>query len=886
MRFRVLGPVNVSPRTPTAGKVRVVLAVLLIRANETVSTECLIDELWDNSPPRTAATTLQVYISQLRRILAEGDPPDAPQGQRLTTVAPGYCLRADDDEVDLMRFESLHRAGKAAYERGDFTEASDLLREGLGLWSGEALSGIPHGYTLSGASVRLNEIRMTVLEQRITADLRLGRHKELVSELMALVSEHPLRETLYAHLMVALFRSGRQSDALRTFAKARKGLVDELGIEPGPGLRHLHERILRSDANLAWREPAAPAAPAPPPTAWLPPALADFVGREDAVAAAQRTIAAAGERSPARLLVVSGRAGVGKSAFAVELARRSGEHFPDGGVFVRLRSPEGAALSARQATELLAQRLEAGRAGPEPAGQVPDPADRLKRLVRGRRMMVILDDASGEEQVRPLLAALPDAFVVVTARRALAGLDAARHLVLEMLQPKEAQQLLEEIVGARVQQDPEAALEIARLCGYLPLGLRVAGAALAARPHWTVPALAQRLRGETSGLAELVAGDLDVRAGLAHGYLDADPGQRWAFRTLALAPAPSFPLWSAAAALGTSAPEAERIVDELVQSFLMEVRQQNGGSGPRYSLHRLLRALALDLLAQDDPDTVTAALERLGEACVDIARYADAQLTPGRAECGPDGSEPPVRDPARAAEAVGSNPVLWFQEECAGLVDVLRRAHANGLWPLVWRLAESLSGYFEARAAWDEWAETHELALDAARREGDTGAQARVLRSLGDLAWQQHRCRDAGRHFEDARALFRALDDRIGAARCTIGLGDVTLSEGEPARAAKIYGDALAQCEEFGDARGRADALRGLAIVELQCGRAEPALDAFTAFGEEAEQIGDRRWAGFARRTKAWILEQAPEWRGGQTPWVPRAVEARPGIWVVAGDVD
>jgi tetratricopeptide (TPR) repeat protein len=234
-----------------------------------------------------------------------------------------------------------------------------------------------------------------------------------------------------------------------------------------------------------------------------------------------------------------------------------------------------------------------------------------------------------------------------------------------------------------------------------------------------------------------------------------------------------------------------------------------------------------------------------------------------------------------AAEVVGTTPVHWFQEEGPGLVDAVRRSHTAGLWPLTWQLAESLSGYFDARAAWVEWEETHSLALDAARRERNALAEAAILRSLGDLAWQQQRVRQAAAHYENARALYLAARDHSGAARCLVGLADVQLSEGDSPLAAKIFADALGQCTDAGDERGRADALRGLAVVELQCGRAEAALNAFAAFAEAAERLGDRRWIQFANRTRAWILEKAVDWSDPHEPWIPQAVEARPGIWVV-----
>nr|WP_231650630.1 BTAD domain-containing putative transcriptional regulator [Streptomyces clavuligerus] len=259
MRFRVLGPVSMSPRTPSAAKPRALLATLLVRAGEVVPAHSLIDELWGTEPPRTATTTLQVYVSQLRKILAEDEhgadrPPEGaePAGGLLLTRAPGYLLQIPDQEnaFDLPCFERLRNDGRAAHQERDFARASRLLHEALALWSGPALSGIPHGVRLESAAIRLDELRMEVLEQRIVADLRLGHHQELAGELLALANEHPLRETLHGHLMVALYRTGRGSDALRVYGRLRHSLVEELGVEPGPGLARLHERVLRRDPAL------------------------------------------------------------------------------------------------------------------------------------------------------------------------------------------------------------------------------------------------------------------------------------------------------------------------------------------------------------------------------------------------------------------------------------------------------------------------------------------------------------------------------------------------------------------------------------------------------------------------------------------------------------
>ena len=909
MKFRILGPVSMSPHTPTAAKVRVLLAVLLLRGNEVVPTESLIDELWDVSPPRTVTTTLQVYISQLRTTLAAGAPESLPRDRDrdLQTVPPGYRLRIAPDDLDLPVFESFRRHGREAYDRGDFAEASHLLQEGLRLWTGVPLSGITHGPMLSSAAVRLEETRISTLEQRIAADLRVGRHRELTGELMALVGEHPFREILHAHLMVALYRCDRQSDALQAFKSARRGLVSELGVEPGAGLRRLHERILRSDPTLVWRGAAADER-VPLPVIRMPHAAADFTGREELLTRAGKLLTApvpaqgaAADTAvpsgmPPRVLAVGGRAGVGKTAFALELARRHAADFPDGRVLVQLRGPQGQALDSAQTMSRVLWQLEGVREAPVdrtvPADGSGDDraglARLLQRRLQGRTLLLVLDDAVSEAQLRPVLAAASDCFVVVTSRRTLAGLDGVRHLALEEMKPAEAQQLLLRVVGGRIADDPSAALEIAELCGCLPLALRVAAATLTAKPHWTAGSLARRLAEEGAGLDHFTLGDLDVRASLLVGYQEAGEAERSAFRRLSLGPASGFELWAAAALLNTSRAAAEQVVEQLVEAHLLSVRRGAQERPARYSYHRLLHALARELLAAEEPvGAQQAATERLCAAYLRLARHADALLAPGRrlpvpGPLGADASPAPTEPrPATGGAGPGEAPVVWFRDELEALVSVVRRAHADGLWELVWQLAAAMAGYFEAAAAWTHWAETYELALDAARRAEQPGARAAVLQSLGDLAWQQHRFRQARENYESAGALFHELRDPCGEARCLVGTADVELSEGDVERAAKLYAEAAELHRLGADRRGRADVSRGRALVALLQGRTEAALQAFAEFTEAAEQLGDRRWARFGYRSTERILEHMVDWfESGQRP-APSAVEARPGTWLV-----
>ncbi|MDX3517426.1 AfsR/SARP family transcriptional regulator [Streptomyces scabiei] len=906
MRFRVLGPVSLSPRTPSAAKPRALLATLLVQAGEVVPVHSLIDELWGTEPPRTATTTLQVYVSQLRKVLADSEGR-APAGELLTR-APGYLLAVPEGEFDLPCFERLRAEGRSAYQEGDFAGASRLLHEALALWTGPALSGIPHGVRLESAAIRLDELRMEVLEQRIVADLRLGRHQELAGELLALANEYPLRESLHGHLMVALYRTGRGSDALRVYGRLRHSLVEELGVEPGPGLSRLHERVLRRDPSLDWQPPRAargdgrdgagraepgretgvpahPGAPrraagpiggplplpGPPPA--LPPAPPGFVGRHEELAYGERALRGSAGGDPVRVLALSGPAGVGKTALALRLAHRTADLFPDGGLLLGLRGPQGRPLSSAQAGAALLRRLTDDVSG-APLTDAEELTDRLRRALRGRRMLLILDDAASEQQIRPLLRAFAEGTVIVTGRRRAAALDGAEHLGLDAVRPQEAVELLLAAGGERMAQDPAAAAEIARLCEYFPLALRVAAAALTARPHTTPAALAGRLRDERTRLGVLREGDLDLRSSLLTGYQEAGPALRRAFRLLSLAPAADFTGWTVAALLGTGRAEAEETAEELVRAQLLEAR--GDGQSVRYGFHSLLRVLATEL-REAEPDaarTRREAVERLGRAYAALVRHADARLTPGRDwRAGPAATA----GDNDAAAVVGASPLGWFREEATGLVETLRQTHAAGLWPLVWRLAWSAAGYFHARAAWEEWEETHRLALDAARRAGNTEAEAVIQYSLGDLAWQRRQADRALRHHTAAQHAFELVRDRTGVARCRIGAADVLLGQGLAEPAARRYGRALAMCSAEGDARGEVAALNGLALVNLRRGRPEVAGRHLEQCRRTAERLGDRRWTEYVRRTAARL---APDPARRLSP-VADAVEVRPGMWLI-----
>ncbi|MFD6193066.1 BTAD domain-containing putative transcriptional regulator [Streptomyces sp. NPDC060275] len=893
MRFRVLGPVQMHPHTPTAAKPRVVLATLLVKNNSVVSAHSLIDELWGTTPPRTASTTLQVYVSHLRKALAGAD--DEPGGAgALVTQPPGYVMRVAPDELDLTVFESLRLRGRAAFDERDYARASRLLGESLKLWRGPALSGIPHGPSLQSTAIRLDELRSETLEQRISTDLKLGRHHELVGELMALAHEFPMRESLHALLMVALYRAGRQSDAVQAYHRVRRTLVDELGVEPDASLKRILARLLASDPALAWRpsgsEPKTPApaagaaAPAPPagprPPLWLPPPLADFTGRADELAQGALLLAAT---SAPRVMAISGRPGVGKTALAVQLARQV-EGFAAGRVMVHLRDPAGRALTAEAAMAALLRRL----LPPGPTGPAVLPSDLgeltelLQQATRSRELLLVLDDAVSEALIRPLLAAVPDAAVVITGRRPLAALEHARHLVLDVLGQEEAESLLLATCGPRMAQDRAAVARIAQLCGRLPLALRIAAGGTAVQPHWTAGGLARRLADERTRLAALSLGDLDVRSSLLTAYHEVSEAGRHAFRRLGLAPLPDFPVWTAQSLLGTSPEATEELLYGLVRAQLLDVRQESGapGGAVRYSYHTLLRSLALEMLAEvDGEDAVTETVGRLGRAFLPRARAADARLTPGRdrlagvleTACG----ELPADDRAVAT------PLRWFQAESAGLLEMVQRLHRAGLWDLTCALASAASGYYEACGVWEDWRTSHELATDAARRSGNALAEATLLRSLGDLAWQRQDAARAVDGYRHAARLFALGDDGVGAARCATGEADVLLGQGEFGRAGALYRRALDQALAEGDTRGCAEAERGLALTALLTGRPADCLASLAACASAAGALGDARWHGYARRFAEHVRAEHVRAGGGAAPVAWPHLEVRPGVWLM-----
>ncbi|MET9514335.1 BTAD domain-containing putative transcriptional regulator [Streptomyces sp. NPDC002994] len=612
MEFRVLGPVEVrrdGRRIPLSGaKLHTVLAALLLARGEVVSDERLSRLLWGWTPPATVSAQLYTYVSRLRKILGEEVLIDRRP--------PGYAMAIGDSTLDLFAFERLDRDGRKALSESDFEKAADLLRDALGVWNGLPFANTTD-YLADAEATRLTEARTVTLEHRVTADLRLGRHEQITAELVGLVAEFPLREHLRSQLMTALCRSGRQADAIRLYHHGCEVLADELGVDPGEELKATYQALL--DGSLD-RQPGAPPAgrrTAPAPVAdggpraavpaMLPPDTVDFTGRERELSVLCRALtpdAAAADR-PRRVLV-TGMAGLGKTALAVHAAHRCQRHFPDGQLYADLRAPDG---TPQHPSRVLLHLLRAlGRPAEVSTTEVSatEDLDELVRLyrerTRGRRLLILLDNALGAAQLGPLLPNTPEPAVLITGRTALPTVAGAHTVALEPFGARSSLELLAAAAGPdRVSAAPGAASSIVEHCAGLPLALRIIGTRIAARPHCAPDRLARRLADPATRLRELHSGDLDVYTALLPSWRALDPEVREVLPALAELGTDPFPALKAAVLLDVPEPDAERLLEALADAALLEVSGADEWGQPCYLFHPLVRLFALSLPAVSEP---------------------------------------------------------------------------------------------------------------------------------------------------------------------------------------------------------------------------------------------------------------------------------------------
>ena len=847
MEFGVLGPVEVwvdgRPVDVGHARQRAVLAVLLLEAGRTVPLEVLIDRVWGEDPPRSVRNVVYGYVGRLKALIAGG----SDSGVMLSRQAGGYLLQARVEQVDVHRFRGL--AAEAVSAAGDDEHAGVVLAAALALWRGNALAGLDSQW-LDGQRARLELERSAAAGELRDIRLRRGEHAALAGELAAQAAESPADERLVGQLMLALYRCGRQADALRWFERTRRHLVAELGADPGLELRVLHEQILRADPSLSARPGPASRVSAPVPRE-LPADVRAFAGRAAELAVLDQVLTGAatvagemtgtgdGQAAAAVISAVSGTAGVGKTALAVHWGHRAAEGFPDGQLYVNLRGydPDRPLTAA----DALAGFLRAlGVPGQDiPPGQ-DERGARYRSLLAGRRMLIVLDNASQAEQVRPLLPGTPGCAVLVTSRDSLAGLvarDGAARIDLDLLPLDEAVALLRELIGERADTDPEAAAALAGYCCRLPLALRVAAELAAGRPNVQLVGLVAELADQQRRLDQLdAAGDrrTAVRAVFSWSYQHLDADAARAFRLLGLHPGPEFGRWAAAALTGATPDQAREVLARLARAHLIEP-----ASSDRYCMHDLLRAYASELAATHDNDhDRNAALTRMFDHYLHTAASAMDTLYPAERHRRPAVSATAAPGPALTQPAQAR---AWLDDQRTVLIPVAAHAAEQG-WPgHATRLGLTLARHLEVGGYLPEAVILHGYVCSAARKSGDRAAEAVAHASLGIIDGMQSRYDQAAAHFEQSLAMSREIGDRIGQARALCCLGNIHASQGRYDPAAGQYQQALALFRKAADRLGQARVLDNLGMVDRIRGRYPQSLSHHRQALTLQREIGDRQ---------------------------------------------
>jgi DNA-binding SARP family transcriptional activator/Tfp pilus assembly protein PilF len=841
VELRILGPVEAvhdgSVIALGGPRHRRLLAVLALNAGRVVPVASLTEALWGQTPPRSAPAMLHVRVSELRSVLRAA-------GKQVVTSRAGYLLRVDRDEVDAERFERLLAAGTAALAGGDPERASADLRSGLALWRGPALAEFADEPFALSATARLGELRLQAVEAKFAADLELGRDSELIAELEKVVAEHPLRERFREQRMLALYRAGRQGEALQAFQAARKDIAEQLGLEPGSALQRLHLAILNADPALNTPSaapgiqagPHANAAPRHGVPAQLPADVPAFTGRAAHLDDLDRMLIQDSQALAA--VVVSGTAGVGKTALAIHWGHRNRDRYPDGQLYLNLRGYDpNRPMAAAEALTYLLTALGV------PNGDIPlDLAQREARYrttVSGRRMLIVLDNASSEEQVRPLLPGTDACAVLVTSRDSLAGLvarDGVHRLNLDLLAPEEADALVHRLIGRAAGAEPDAVTALVGCCARLPLALRVAAELAVSRPEAPLSTLVAELADQQRRLDLLDAGS-DPRAAVSTVFswslrhLPADAART--FRLLGLHPGANVDAYAVAALTGSALAAAQRALDALARAHLV----QPAAPG-RYGMHDLLHAYAASIAHQHDSATDrSAALDRLFDYYLALAAAAILRLHPTDVRRWPG----PVAEPTTPAPdltAPGAA-TAWLDAERQTLVGLVAYATGHGRPGYSVRLSTVLFRYLDAGHNFDALT-VHQYASEAAERSGDLTGQAEALNGLGIVHLRLGQYDAAIEYLRGALSLFGRAGNPLGQARALGNAGIAEELRGHHRVAAECQRRALELYREVGDRLGEARCIDNLGMLERRLGRYQAAAQHHTRALSILREIGDR----------------------------------------------
>ncbi|MBO0869703.1 MAG: tetratricopeptide repeat protein [Micromonosporaceae bacterium] len=842
MWFALLGPLTVYDDAGlelTVGgvRLRVLLAALLLNANKPVPADVLAEAVWDATPPPAALQTLRSYVRRLRSALG----PAA--GERVVARTPGYLVRLLDSELDVLAFDRLCREASAARRGADWDKASTAAAGALELWRGTPLMDIRSQVLRDEVVPRLEQLRLQALEDRVEADLHLGRQERLVPLLSALTAEYPLREHFHAQHIIALCRCGRQADALAAYQDARRKLVDELGIEPGPELRRLHERVLAGDADLL-APPAAGVvsepAPAPGPVPHqLPAAVRHFTGRptelDTLLNLAPATDGGARAGGTVVISAIDGMAGVGKTALAVQAAHQMLDRYPDGQVFIDLHGyTEGVApIDPGEALDRMLRAL--GVAGDQIPADVDERAGLYRSRLADQRVLIVLDNAATEAQVTPLLPGAPGCVVLVTSRQRLSGLDHAHTLSLDTLPPGDAVALLRQTAGESrlTGQPPDLVAELIELCGRLPLAIRIAAARLRSHPTWDLSHLVRRLRDQQHRLVELAAGQRTITAALDLSYQHLSADLQGTYRRLGLHPGGEIDPYAAAALLDTTLPEADRMLEQLLEANLL----QEAVPG-RYRFHDLTRAHAAYTASRDETeDSRHSALDRLLDfyrcttaAAMDAAYPYEREYRP---------QVPPATTPSPTLSQP-SAALDWLDSELPNVLASARYANEHDRPTHLLHLSTILHQHLRNRGPYHDALTLHQQALTTARAASDQAAELDALNGLGNIHRRLGRRQDSTDHHSKALQLAHATGHRAAELDALNGLGHIHLGQDRYQQAIDHFQQALRLARDTGHRPGELDARVGLGHIHRLQGRYQQAIDHFQQALRLARDTGHR----------------------------------------------
>ncbi|SCG34963.1 AfsR/SARP family transcriptional regulator [Micromonospora rifamycinica] len=826
--FRLLGTVKVLvdgvPLVLGPVKQRLVLAVLVSHAGQVVSVDSLVDRVWER-PPSAVRNALYAHISRIRRLLAKVDKSNAVM---ISRTSQGYTLEASPDIIDVRNFLSLVERARSEPDQG---RRAALLGRALSLWRGPAMADLS-GHWVSRTRETWGQQRLTAAVEWAKLETGNGHPDVVIDTLTALTMENPLAESIVAELMRALRAASRSAEAINWYARTREHFLDVLGVEPGPELNELHVSMLRSrfrtqGAQLPVPESSEPArAVTSSVPAQLPVDAAVFVGRTERLAELDSHLAAGAGPGGVRV-VISGSAGVGKTALATHWAHRVRHLFPDGQLYINMYGYANR-VPVRPA-EALAQFVRVLGA---PMHTIPLGVDELSALYRSlladRRVLVVIDNVAAVGDVRPLLPAAPGCMVLVTSRnrlRGLVALDGAYRLQLDVLTPDDATTMFHHLLGTQARSTrPETIGALAAACAYLPLAMRIAAATIADRPGQSVEQYIDRLNVDNR-LDLLSTGDdersmVGVAFDLSYRMLPARA--RTMFCLLGVAPGHDISVSAAAALLGDTTATAELLLEQLVGSHLLDER-----SPGRFTYHDLLRLYARrQAQIEITPETRRAALRRLLDHYLHTADAAARQLYPQMFRLR-------LPDPPRGVPVIPLDDhqaaLGWLDNERPNLVALAKGVTDSETRPLIWMLADTLRGYLALRQYMHDWFTIAEAGLAAACAEDSAIGQAAAHHSLAQACHSITRYAKSITHLRQALALSEQAGWSEGHTAALCNLGIVYSDLGELDAAVAHFMQALHANEANNSLAGIAVNLNNLGDTYRRMGKLPEAIDYLTA---------------------------------------------------------